>query len=245
MSLADGYREDLAYIHDAGFGGFARGAAPWLLELLRAKSIRHGLVIDLGCGSGLWAQALVEEGYNVLGYDLSPAMIELARRRVPKGEFRQQSFLSAELPSCVAVTAMGEIFNYKFDQRNSAAEMRRMFARVHAALAPGGIFVFDGATPDRAGKSGQTSGYTQGDDWACLFTATEDRRQNLLTREITSFRRVGRLFRRDHEVHRLRLFNRRELLAQLRTLGFRARTVTGYGVQPFPPGYVGIVARKP
>ena len=29
------YRDDLAYIHDAGFGGFARAAGPVLVDALR------------------------------------------------------------------------------------------------------------------------------------------------------------------------------------------------------------------
>src|SRR5262245_34869396 len=67
------YREDLAYIHDVGHGDFARDAAPGLLALLRRQGIREGLVVDLGCGSGIWAEILVREGYRVLGIDLSPA----------------------------------------------------------------------------------------------------------------------------------------------------------------------------
>ncbi|MFY9574661.1 MAG: class I SAM-dependent methyltransferase, partial [Blastocatellia bacterium] len=61
------YKDDLAYIHDTGFGDFARTAAPGLLEILRTNRIVTGLVVDLGCGSGLWAQALSRAGYEVLG----------------------------------------------------------------------------------------------------------------------------------------------------------------------------------
>ena len=41
-----------------------------------------------------------------------------------------------------------------------------------------------------------------------LVTSEEDRRHRLLTRRITSFRRVGDLYRRDQEVHRQRLLDR-------------------------------------
>jgi hypothetical protein len=43
---------ETAYVHDAGFGGFAPGLAPALLRLLRHAGIHGGLVVDLGCGSG-------------------------------------------------------------------------------------------------------------------------------------------------------------------------------------------------
>ena len=43
-----------------------------------------------------------------------------------------------------------------------------------------------------------------------LVTNEEDRRHRFLTRRITSFRRVGDLYRRDQEVHRQRLIARSE-----------------------------------
>src|SRR5262249_53212466 len=106
--MEDAYREDLAYIHDAGFGGFARGAAALLLDDLRSRAVERGLVIDLGCGSGILAEQLSAGGFDVLGIDLSPALIALARKRVPGGRFRVESLLTAELPRCVAVAAVGE-----------------------------------------------------------------------------------------------------------------------------------------
>src|SRR5689334_16023148 len=113
-----GYSEDLAYIHDAGYGDFARGAAPAALKTLRARGIATGLVVDLGCGSGIWAQALLAAGYDVLGIDISPTMIRLARRKAPGARFLTGSLFSMSLPACAAVTAMGECVNYAFDRRN-------------------------------------------------------------------------------------------------------------------------------
>ncbi len=81
------YRNDLAYIHDAGFGGFARAAAPVLVETLRQNKIMDGLVIDLGCRSGILSQAMVEAGYEVLGIDISEAMVAMARGVCPAGDF--------------------------------------------------------------------------------------------------------------------------------------------------------------
>jgi SAM-dependent methyltransferase len=244
-SITGAYQDDLAYIHDAGFGQFAKNAAEEMLKLLRHLRVGDGLVIDLGCGSGIFAGAISKAGYGVLGFDLSAAMVALAQQRVPRGEFRQESFVTAALLPCVAVTAIGEVFNYLFDARNTRARLVKLFRRIYDTLPRGGLFVFDVATPGRAGKSGRQRNYSQGTDWACLFTAEEDRERQILTRQITSFRKVGELYRRDHEVHRLRLLNRSELSAQLRDIGFRVRTLSGYGPLRFPTGYVGFVARKP
>lgn len=236
------YGDDLAYIHDVGFGWFARESAPGVLGMLRRAGIRGGRVVDLGCGSGLWAADLVRAGYGVVGVDISAAMIRIARQRVPEGEFHVGSYLDFELPPCDAVTSLGECFNYLFDEANSRQRLARLFRRVYHALKPGGQFIFDVATPGRG--YGPTSKHACGPDWAVLVEIEEDAKRRRLTRRITSFRKVGRHYRRDEETHHLRLYEPSELAADLRKIGFRVRTVRGYGEHRFPKGYVGFVARK-
>jgi SAM-dependent methyltransferase len=243
--MTDAYRDDLAYIHDAGFGGFAREAGPVLVDALRRQGFARGLVIDLGCGSGILARTVCDAGYDILGIDLSEAMADLARQRVPRGQFRVESLLQAELPPCVAVAAVGECVNYLFDDSNTKATLAKVFRRIHAALAPGGLFLFDVVEPGRVPGPGPRRALWEGEDWAVLVTSDEDRRRGLLTRRITSFRRVGDLYRRDEEVHRQRLLARAELASQLRSIGFRVRIIRGYGPLRFGPGHVGFMARKP
>lgn len=237
------YKKDLAYIHDTGYGDFAKTSAPWLLELLRANGIDKGLVIDLGCGSGIWARELSRAGYDVLGIDISAAMIEIARNRVPRGEFRTGSLLRAKLPGCEAVTALGECFNYLFDESNSLAQLRRVFDRVYSALKPGGLLVFDIAPPGR-GK-GPRRRHRQGKDWAIMTEVDEDASTNKLTRRITTFLKQGDSYRRGEEVHVLQLYKKSDILSELRRVGFRVRTVRAYGAQPMIGNCAGFVARKP
>jgi SAM-dependent methyltransferase len=40
-------------------------------------------VLDAGCGPGLYAEALIARGAEVVSFDGSPAMVRLARQRVP------------------------------------------------------------------------------------------------------------------------------------------------------------------
>ncbi len=241
--MTEAYKEDLAYIHDAGFGDYASNSAPGLLDILRHAGITTGLVVDLGCGSGLWARELADAGYDVLGIDISAAMIDIARKRVPAAEFQVGSLLKAKLPKCDAVTSLGECFNYLFDKNNGISELRRLFRRIYAALKPGGLLIFDIAEPGR-GK-GPRQKHREGPDWAVLIEVDEDTRTNRLTRRITSFRKVGDLYTRDEEVHQLQLYRRSEVAKELCDAGFRVRTLRAYGDQPMIDGCVGFVARKP
>jgi hypothetical protein len=58
------YGEDLAHVHDAGFGHIARAGVVALTGRLRRAGLAGGLVVDLGCGSGIGAAALGEAGYG-------------------------------------------------------------------------------------------------------------------------------------------------------------------------------------
>jgi SAM-dependent methyltransferase len=111
--------------------------------------------VDLGCGSGLWAEELARARYRVLGIDISEAMIEIARRRVSDAEFRVGSLFEAEIPPCVAVTSLGEVLNYLFDPNNDGQRLVGLFRCVYSALAPGGVFVFDVAEPGQVARGPQ------------------------------------------------------------------------------------------
>ncbi len=242
--MAKGYREDLTYIHDVGFSAFSLKAAPGLLNILHRNGIQRGLVVDLGCGSGLWARQIVDAGYSVLGIDMSPSMIAMARMKVPEGRFLRQSLFSANLPGCDAVTSIGECFNYLFDSSNSRTRLTRLLRRIYEALRSGGVLIFDVAGPGRlCGRSPVISHY-EGKDWAILVSAAEDRNRSLLTRRITAFRRVGKLYRRTRETHTLRLCEAGMVAQDLRAIGFKVRVLRGYGQLRFGPGHAGFIARK-
>jgi hypothetical protein len=103
--------------------------------------------------------------------------------------------------------------------------------------------VFDLAAPGRVPGLGPPRSFTIDRDCAVLVESSEKGR--VLTRRITTFRRVGGAYRRADEVHRLRLHAPAEVLAALRRAGFRARTLAGYGSVRFPRGLVGYVATRP
>lgn len=241
----DVYRDDLAYIHDCGHGALARDAAARLIDELAHRGCESGTVADLGCGSGIFAAALIEAGYHVLGIDISESMIALSRKRAPRAEFRVGSFVSAELPSSIAVAAVGEVVNYAFDSANDDRARAALFGRIYQALVPGGIFLFDTANPDRAPSGATQRTHTIGPDWAVLVETRAERDRRLLTREITSFRKVDTLYRRDDEVHRLTLLDPGNVLKELGAAGFEAQALSKYKDLSLPAGVGAFLSRKP
>jgi len=241
--MTDWYREDIAYIHDVGHADFALRSAPGILGLLRENGIAEGLVVDLGCGSGLWARELLRAGYRVLGIDISEAMVETSRRKAPGAEFRVGSLFEAEIPPCDAVTAVSEVLNYLFDPENEERGLERVFGRVYEALRPGGVFVFDVLGPGQAPAKAKS--FSEGSGWAVLSEKVEDRERGTLTRRIVSFRKVGEHYRRDGEVHRVRLYAPEEVEDKLGRAGFEVGMMRAYGRYPLAENHAAFVARKP
>ncbi|HEX7149859.1 MAG TPA: class I SAM-dependent methyltransferase [Thermoanaerobaculia bacterium] len=226
---AEAYGPELAYVHEAGFSGFARLAAPALLRILHEHRVEGGLVVDVGCGTGIWAAALLRAGYDVLGIDRSAAMIDRARRHVPAARFEVAPLEEITLPRCAAVTAIGETLSY------AQLPLRDFCLRVRDALDAGGVFIFDVAVPGEP-YQGQWSGH----DWQIFISQSV--RGDLLTRRITTFRSVSGTTRRSDEVHELRIYEPEEIAATLQETGFTAQTKRAYGRAQLPAAHLGFVA---
>jgi len=227
------YGTDLAWIHHAGFSEFARVASAGVIASLEAHGIREGLIIDIGCGSGVLARALTDAGYDVLGIDASPAMIELARVTAPAAHFEIASFDEATLPPCAAITALGEVLNY------GTLDRVRTFVRNAAhALSPRGLLLFDIA--ERGSYPQHDERRVGGHDWSVITIKDSDGER--LTRRVLTFRQIDGVTRRDEEVHVLELYEREELLAILRERGFRVRVRRSYGTYRLPKGHAVYVA---
>jgi len=100
-----------------------------------AASVRDvGPACDVGCGPGHVARYLHEQGVPVCGVDLSPAMVERARRLTPGVEFRQGDMTALDVPdgAWAGVVAFYSIIHLSRDDLTWAlGEFRRV-------LRPGG-----------------------------------------------------------------------------------------------------------
>lgn len=59
------------------------------LDKLNSLLAPHSTVLDIGCGAGKPVDSyFVSKGHKVIGIDISEKMIELAKKNVPKGEYK-------------------------------------------------------------------------------------------------------------------------------------------------------------
>jgi SAM-dependent methyltransferase len=236
------YGEDLAYIQTVGFGGLAAGAAPAIVERLRGSRILVRRVIDVGCGAGVTTRALTDAGFDTLGIEPSAALLEQARRAAPAARFRQASAYDALLEPCETILAVGEPLTYHEPDVDADARLRQFFCKAAAALAPGGLLVFDVILAE--GPPLDAKGWSSGDDWVILWETSEDRTARRLTRRIETFRRHGSTYRRSSEVHAVKLFDAGALTTWLLDEGFDVVTASGYGSQALGPRRVAFFATR-
>lgn len=107
----------------------------------------NSLILDLGCGPGLYAEKLYKKGYKVTGVDFSENTISYAKNSAKKQkmniEYKCDNFFN--LNYCedydVVMQIYGEINTFSDEERD------KLFNIVYKALKPNGIFIFDISTP--------------------------------------------------------------------------------------------------
>jgi len=236
------YDRALAWIHDQYYGQIARDASVAILRLLQGGDPAGQLVVDLGCGTGILASALSDNGYDVLGVDVSQAMLEIATRCSPKARFVQASLFHFFIPHCKAVVAIGEPISYLSGEKNENHAVRNLFWHIHEQLEHGGSFVFDILTTE-AEEGGQTR-IVEREDMTMFIHISIDPGSRVLTREMTFFTWEGYGYAKHREIHRQQLYNRKDIETLLSETGFRFTAVDRYDAQPFRTGHMGFICRK-
>lgn len=99
-----------------------------------AELVRPGAIVDLGCGPGRVTAHLAALGVRVSGIDLSPAMIDEARRRHPGLRFEVGSLTGLDVPD----RALGGALVWYSTVHMPPDVLTTVFAEVHRVLAPGG-----------------------------------------------------------------------------------------------------------
>ncbi len=123
-----------------------------ILELLREAGIHGGLIAELGCGTGSITRRLAARGYDMIGIDASPDMLDIAREREMeiRAEMQDperkdilyllQDMRSFELYGTVrGVVCCCDSINYILEP----AEVQEVFRLVNNYLDPDGLLVMD------------------------------------------------------------------------------------------------------
>jgi predicted TPR repeat methyltransferase len=134
-TLFDAHAEDF----DAHLVGRLNYRTPELITeaLLAAAPPRDGLVLDLGCGTGLCAPLLRPLARRLVGVDLSMKMLDRARARGLYDELACAELVAhlRTLEGALDIAVAADVFVY-------VGDLGEVFAATRAALRQGGLFAF-------------------------------------------------------------------------------------------------------
>jgi SAM-dependent methyltransferase len=236
------YRSDLALVHHRGFASHAEMCAPGIIALLEPVRAHDGLVVELGCGSGLLTRHLLDAGHRVLATDASPAMLELARELAPDAEEIRELVLPDDpIPPADAIVSVGHALSYLPDE----AAVDRALVAIARALRPEGVLAIDLCDLEWGEARRDMDGVGRvGEDWA-IITAWSVPAPNRFVREMTTFvRNDDGTWRRDDERHDNVLVDTvlvHELLARH---GVEARVAPSFGAEDLPTGLRAVIGTR-
>ncbi|MBR6791336.1 MAG: class I SAM-dependent methyltransferase [Oscillospiraceae bacterium] len=96
------YDDRYKQVHGRGLQWFSAMPSPIVAETIREFSILPGQhkLLEIGCGEGRDAFPLLEEGFDLLATDISPAAVDFCRNRRPDhaGSFRVLDCVTENLP---------------------------------------------------------------------------------------------------------------------------------------------------
>jgi SAM-dependent methyltransferase len=187
------------------------------------------MVLDLACGTGRHAIELSKRGYNVVGFDLSLAMLA---RAADEAEERnaQLNFVQGDMREMTfdemfdGIYCWSTSFGFFEEEKNM-----NVIQRVHRALKKGGQFLLDVVNRDYVARQSPSLVWFEGDGAICMDEMQVD--------WITSRMKIKRTMMIDDGRSReiefsMRLYALHELGKLLHDAGFRVAEVSGRVATP-------------
>lgn len=113
---------------------------PWFLPMYRnvleqLQLTENDLLLDAGCGSGLFSNMTITTGARVVGVDAAPGLLEVARRRNPDNNFLEEDL------ETLPFTAGSFDIVAGFNSFQYAGSFEKALAEATRVLRPGGRLV--------------------------------------------------------------------------------------------------------
>jgi len=215
MTLLSDY-DRFAWAYNRHWSQFSERVAPIVMDNSILKGLPAGAhILDLCCGTGQLARALVERGYRVTGLDISEEMIRIARENAPGARFVVDDARSfAALDVYDAVVCVFDSLNHIM----TLDELMSVFRHVCAALREGGVFFFDMNTEEGYRAQWKGSSSIVEDDYVSVARSSYSPEERTARFDATLFRLDG-VWRRSDVTLYQRCYSEEEISTALREAG--------------------------
>ncbi len=245
--------ERFAYFYAKGpYPQYSRRMVELLPPVLQRFDLRPTAILDLACGEGSFAVEMAKKGLQVTAIDLSPQILEFARRNAAR-ENVEVEFMVADMRS-LDFEARFDLVTCWYDSLNYLLELEdleRTFQGVHRALKTGGLFIFDMNTIYGLAVNWQRYPCVVQQDTTELFEIHRpgyDFEKNIATLRITGFVKEANTWGRIEEEHKERGYPLEEVRLALKQAGLKVLACWGNIKEMSEPepnsGRVWFVAQK-
>lgn len=216
----------LASVYDRINGEAYTPYAELLCEYFSLADIPVREVLDLGCGTGGITALLADKGYDMVGLDISPEMLNVARERNSGKNtlLLCQDMCEFELYGTVqAIYSSFDCLNYITKNKDLA----QVFVLAHNYLEAGGLFIFDVNTEYRyKNVFGKNNFVYEFDEFFAVWRNSYNEKSKTCEFEIDIFtENEDGSYEREFESQTQRLHPREEILKAAK--GFTLVQVSG------------------
>lgn len=220
------YNEAFAKVYNMRWKEFAINVAPRIRAFYESTETGQAdkTLLDVCCGTGHLAQHFLDNGYDVVGLDGSPAMLHYARENTQSYlDQGQARFVEGDAARFTLDGRFGLAVS-TFDALNHLPDitsLRGCFDSVHAVLADAGWFVFDLNTRRGLQRWGGLT-VIEGEDLVLITRGVVIEDQDRAYTKISGFIQVdGGLYERFDQTAYNTLFVLDEVRVALADVGFR------------------------
>jgi len=202
--------------------------------IVKALDMPQGVkILDLCCGQGRHSLELARRGFQVVGVDLSEALLYAARKRA-ESKGLSVTFLHCDMREIDFADEFDAVINMftSFGYLESEAEDEKVLGKVAQALKSGGKFLLDVVNRDRLVREFQAREWHAADEgWLVLEERTFD---HLSGRMETRWVCVARDGVRYERLSSVRLYTASELRTMLERAGLKVTNLFGdYDGSPY------------
>ncbi len=198
----------------------------YILELLEENVPGATSIVELGCGTGTITKGLADNGYNVLGVDLSEDMLSIAMNTNTdeKIMYVRQDMTQLDLGGTYdAFVSVGDSVNYITDED----ALLDVFKGVARHLADDGVFVFDLKTKHLYETIGDSVIADNRDDMAMIWENSFENDINEYAVTVFVEREDG-LYERIEEVHKQRAYSVEQIESLLAKAGMEGQVYEAF-----------------
>ncbi|NCN98647.1 hypothetical protein COU62_01760 [Candidatus Pacearchaeota archaeon CG10_big_fil_rev_8_21_14_0_10_35_219] len=116
-----------------------------LKEVISNYKIKKGVLIDLGCGTGITTIPWIKKFDKVIGIELSKPMLKEAKKKSTKVKWVNQEIVNLKIKERAdVITCHFDVLNHILRKE----DLQKVFNNIYELLNSGGLFIFDMMSPE-------------------------------------------------------------------------------------------------